>query len=158
MPNFITRESYDLIMGKIKNIIEVEIPKVSKAKLLAAQEGDLSENAEYIGCKEKLELLSAQCENLKKRISDPSFIESLRIPGNIVSVGTKVEIEDIDSDKKTVYTILGSEDVDIEKNRISYVSPLAKGMIGKKAGDIVDIVVPDGKKKVKILKVCHFMK
>ena len=158
MPNFITRAMHEKISADLKNIVEVEIPRISKAKQAAAEEGDLSENAEYHACKEKLDQLQSLFSNLKLRISDPSFIDDLRIPGTIVSLGTIVEIEDLSNGNKTSYTILGSADVDLEKNIISYSSPLAKGMIGKKVGDEALIQIPDGKKTVKILSIRHFKK
>lgn len=158
MPNFITRAMFEKISAELKNIVEVEIPKTSKAKQAAAEEGDLSENAEYHACKEKLDQLQSLFSNLKLRISDPSFIDDLRIPATNVSLGTVVEIEDLTNENKIKYTILGSADVDLEKNIISYSSPLAKGMIGKKVGDEITIQVPDGKKTVKILSIRHFQK
>ena len=158
MPNFITRGTFERISAEMRQITDVEIPRISKAKQLAAEEGDLSENAEYLACREKLEFLHSQFENLKHRIADPSFIDDLRIPATNVSVGTVVEIEDLNHSGKTKYTILGSADVDLEKGIISYSSPVAKGMIGKKVGDVVDIQVPDGTKKFSILSIKHFKK
>lgn len=158
MPNFITRATFEKVSLDIKNITDVEIPRISKAKQLAAEEGDLSENAEYIACREKLELLHSQYENLKQRIGDPAFIDELRIPGTIVSLGTIVEIEEIETEVRTKYTILGSEDINPEMNIISYSSPLAKGMIGKKVGDSTEIQIPDGIRRVKILGIKHFKK
>lgn len=158
MPNFITRATFDRISAELKQIADVEIPRISRAKQLAAEEGDLSENAEYLACREKLELLHSQYENLKQRIADPSFIDDLRIPGTNVSVGTVVEIEDVLNKTHSKYTILGSADIDLEKGIISYSSPIAKGMIGKKVGDTVEIQVPEGSKKVSILSIKHFKK
>lgn len=153
MTNFMTRKTYEQLSEKLRIIQEVEIPQISKAKQKAAEEGDLSENAEYIACKEKLELLHAQYANLQERIASPTFIDNLRIPGIIVSIGTVVEIEDTESQEKTFYSILGSPDVDIENNIISFSSPMAKGMIGKRVGDEVEIQIPEGSKKVKILSI-----
>jgi len=154
--NFMLRETYERLSEKLKQIIGVEIPKISKAKQKAAEEGDLSENAEYQGCKEKLELLHSQYENIKQRISQPTFIESLRIAGNIVSIGTKVKVEE--NGKNRTYLILGSPDTDVENDIISFTSPLAKGMIGKKAGAELSIDVPDGVRKIKILDIKPFNK
>ena len=158
MPNFMTHDTYEKLSERLRVIQEVEIPKISKAKQKAAEEGDLSENAEYIGCKEKLELLHAQYDNLRQRIAQPTFIENLRIPGNIVSIGTRVEIEETDTGNKITYTILGSADVDLDKNIISFSSPLAKGMIGKKEGVELAIEVPEGVRNIKILSIRHFNK
>lgn len=158
MPNFMTRATYERLSDDLRRIQEVEITKISKAKQKAAEEGDLSENAEYIACKEKLELLHSRYDNLRKRIADPAFIDDLRIPGTIVSIGTKVKIEDTSDNKKSEYIILGSADADLDNDIISYSSPFAKGIIGKKEGMEVSIQVPNGIKHVKILSIKHFRK
>lgn len=150
-----TRATFDKLSARLKEIQEVEIPRISKAKQLAAEEGDLSENAEYQGCKEKLDLLHSQFDNLRQRIAQPTFIDDVRVPGTIVSIGTQVEIENEDGTQVT-YKILGSEDVDIENNIISYTSPIAKGMIGKKPGDQTVIEVPEGKRHIKINSIKKF--
>lgn len=158
MANYMTKSTFDRLSEKLNQIQTVEIPTISKAKKAAAEEGDLSENAEYIGCKEKLELLHSQYDNLKQRIANPIFINDIKIPGTIVSIGTIVEVRDLDADKVITYTILGVEDADTEKNIISYTSPLAKGMIGKKPEQTIIIDVPEGKRNFKIISVKAFNK
>lgn len=155
MQNLMTQATYEKLFEEMKRIEEIEIPKLSKAKQAAAEEGDLKENAEYHACKEKLDQLGLRHENIKSRIMGATYIDNLRIPGHVVSVGTKVILEESNGDK-IEYVILGAEDADLEKNIISIASPVAKGMIGKKEGDEVSIQVPDGVREFKILKIKYF--
>ncbi|MBN2143985.1 MAG: GreA/GreB family elongation factor [Candidatus Aureabacteria bacterium] len=156
MANYMTRASFERIYEELKQIQEKDIPQISKAKLQAAQEGDLSENAEYIGCKEKLDQLHARYANLQKRIAGVSYIDDLKIPCSVVSVGTKVELEEVEKKEKITYTLLGSEDVDLEKRIISISSPIAKSMIGKRVGDEIGMRTEEIEKKYRILSIRHF--
>jgi transcription elongation factor GreA len=156
MANFMTRATFERLYQEMKNIQEKEIPQVSKAKLLAAQEGDLSENAEYIGCKEKLDQLQARHANLQQRIAGVTYIDDLKIPCNVVSVGTRVDLEEVGHGEKATFTLLGSEDVDFEKKIISIASPLAKSMIAKRVGDSIELRAEEKIKKMKILNIHYF--
>jgi transcription elongation factor GreA len=156
MANFMTQASYDRLFTQMNFIQEKEIPRLTKAKQAAAEEGDLKENAEYHACKENLNQLQARLENLRVRLAGVSYIDTLKIPCFLVSVGTRVSFQDLGTKEKSEYTILGSEDVDIANNIISIVSPIAKSLVAKKVNDVVDIKTPEGSKKVKILSIRHF--
>ena len=150
MQNFMTRDTHQRLIEQLKKIKEFEIPRISKEKLEAARQGDLSENAEYDAAKEKLEMLMHRYSQLEGRMSNVSFIEDLNIPGTIVSIGTTVIIKEIASETEKAYTILGVEDSDVDNNIISFQSPIAKGIIGKKIGDKCEITLPEGSKAVLI--------
>ena len=153
MQNYMTKNTYHRLINELENLKNIEIPKISKEKLEAARLGDLSENAEYEAAKEKLEMLHKRYKNLEERISSPIFIDDLNIPGSIASIGTKVTIKDIETNETITYAILGQEDSDVENNIISFLSPIAKGIIGKKEGDECLIQLPEGTKKVTIIKI-----
>jgi transcription elongation factor GreA len=150
MQNFITKNTYQRLISQLEKIKNIEIPKISKEKLEAARQGDLSENAEYEAAKEKLEMLINRCRQMEERLENPVFIDDLNVPGTIVSIGTQVSVKEIDSGREESFTILGSEDSDVDKNIVSFQSPIAKALIGKKAGDHCEVVVPAGNKKVRI--------
>ena len=156
MANFMTRASYDRLYAEMRMIQEKEIPRLTKAKQLAAEEGDLKENAEYHACKENLNQLQARLENLRVRLGGVSYIDDLKIPCSVVSVGTRVAFQEVGKKGVTEYKILGSEDVDVANNIISIVSPIAKSLVAKKVDDVVEVKTPDGSKKVKILSIKHF--
>jgi transcription elongation factor GreA len=156
MANFMTQASYDRLLTEMHFIQEKEIPRLTKAKQAAAEEGDLKENAEYHACKENLNQLQARLENLRVRLAGVSYIDTLKIPCSLVSVGTRVLFQELEKKNTLEYTILGSEDVDIAKNIISIVSPIAKSLIAKKVNDVVELKTPEGSRKVKILSIKHF--
>lgn len=156
MDNYITKKRYDVLIKEIKQIREVELPAVSKAKLLAAQEGDLKENGGYHAAKERMELLMKKLEDYEGFISGPTFIEDLNIKGDIVTLGTVVKVMDVDAKKEIRYSILGSADADPINNIISFQTPIARGLIRKKTGDQCEIPTPGGVKRYKILEVAKY--
>ena len=148
MQNYMLKSTYIRLVKDIEHINNVEIPAISKEKLEAARQGDLSENAEYEAAKEKLDFLHSRFLSMQSRLTNPVFIDDLNVPGNIVSLGTIVSYKDMESEEHNTYTILGTEDSDTDKRIISFQSPIAKGMIGKKIGDKCHIQLPDGDKTV----------
>lgn len=150
MRNLITRKKHEELTAKLKHMREIEIPEMSRIKLAAAEEGDLRENSGYDAAKDKLDLLNRRAYEYEQMLMGAEFIEELPITGEIISVGTVVELLDIREDKKETYTILGPADSDPANGVISFQSPLAKGMIGKQKGMKFEIEIPGGKKKVLI--------
>lgn len=153
MPNFMTRKTHDRLLERLKKSKSTESRKVSQEIGEARALGDLRENAEYEAAKHKQNLLMAEIRSLEGKLADCQIIEELPIAGQLVSIGTVIGLEDLESRKREVYTILGSDDVDVENHVISYLSPLAKGLIGKKVGEEVEVVLPESSKRVKILSI-----
>jgi transcription elongation factor GreA len=153
MQNFMTRATYSRLAKMLSDIKDVEIPRISREKLEAARHGDLSENAEYHAAKEKLELLHSRYSQIESRISNPVFIDDITVPGTIVSIGTVVRYKDLDTGKTETFTILGAEDSDVEKNIISFQSPIAKGLIGKKPGDECLLCLPGKDRRVAVEEI-----
>ncbi len=151
--NFMTRASYERIHEEITELREKDLVKISKEKMEAASQGDLSENAGYEYAKQKMEMIQNKITALEAQVADVQFIDDLPIPGTIVSIGTVVKLLDMEKKKEEQFAILGPADADIAKGVISFQSPLAKGMITKKAGDEVTIQIPGGTRKVKILEI-----
>lgn len=153
MDNYITKKKYDELNKRIKHIREVELPEASKSKLLAAEEGDLKENAGYHAAKERMQLLAIQLGELEEMVASPKFIEDLNIKGDIVTLGTIVKVLDLKLKRETEYSILGPGDSDADNNIISFQTPIARGLMRKKPGDQCDIPTPSGMKSYKILSV-----
>ncbi len=151
--NFMTRASYERMQQEITNLREKELPKIAKEKLEAASQGDLSENAGYEYAKEKMEMIQNKITTMEGQVAAAQFIEDLRVPGTIVSIGTIVRFVDLEKKKEEQFTILGPADADVAGGVISFQSPLAKGMITKKVGDEVTINIPEGTRKIKILDI-----
>lgn len=156
MSNFFTRASYARVSEELARLRTEELPAMSRAKNIAAAEGDLSENAEYHATTEKLTMLQRRIYDLEETLRAPRFIEELPISCERVSIGTKVLCLDLSSRKEVVYTILGAADAAPEKSIISYQSPLARGLIGKVLDDEVTIVIPAGKRRLRILEIERF--
>ncbi len=153
MDNYITKKRYDELLKEVKRIREKELPAVSKAKLLAAEEGDLKENGGYHAAKERMELLMKKLEDYEGFVSSPTFIDDLNIKADLVTLGTAVKVLDLQSNKEARYSILGPADADPDNNIISFQTPIARGMIRKKVGDTCDIQTPKGAKRLKILEI-----
>jgi len=153
MKNFITKKTHERIISDLKRLREKDMVQISKEKLECAEQGDLKENFGYTEAKKKLEMIQNRIRDLNAILSGAQFIDDLPIPGNIVSIGTSVTIIDLSENKEEQYHILGPEDSDVKQNIISFQTPLAKGLIAKKEGTTIDIALPNGTKKVKILKI-----
>ena len=153
MDNYITKKRYDQLMKDIKRIREIDLPEVAKAKLLAAQEGDLKENAGYHGAKERMELLMKRLEDFEGFVSSPTFIEDLNVKADQVTLGTTVKVLDLQTNKESEYHILGPADADPDNNIISFQTPIARGLIRKKTGDRCDVQTPGGSKQYKVLAI-----
>lgn len=156
MSNFFTRASYDRLCEELNRLRTEELPAVSRAKNVAAAEGDLSENAEYHATREKLAMVQRRIYELEENLRAPRFIEELPVSCERVSIGTKVLCLDLTSRKEVTYTILGPADAAPEKSIISYQSPLGRGLIGKVLDDEVTIAIPAGQRRLRILEIERF--
>jgi len=156
MSYFYTRASYTRFMEELNRLRTAELPAVSRAKQVAAADGDLSENAEYHANRERLDMLQRRIYELEEQLRIPRFIEELQISCERVSIGTKVVCLDLRTRKEVVYTILGQADAVPEKNIISYQSPMARGLIGKVLDDEVAITIPAGQRHLRIVDIVRF--
>lgn len=156
--NFMTKKSHAMMEEKLKNMREKELPAISREKQEAASQGDLTENAGYEYAKQKLEMVQNKIRELAAELEDVQHIDDLPVPGNIVSVGTTVTFLDLDKGKEVTYSILGPADADHNTSIISFKSPLARGMITKKEGDVINIKIPEGERNLKVLKIEKYFK
>jgi transcription elongation factor GreA len=155
MSNFYTRASHTRLLEELTRL-RTELPALSRAKSVAAAEGDLSENAEYHATHEKLTMLQRRIYELEEQLRTPRFIEELAISCTRVSIGTKVRCLDMATRQEVVYTILGPADAAPDQNVISFQSPLGQGLINKEPDDEVAITIPAGKRHLRILDIQRF--
>lgn len=151
-----TRKSYEKLSAEARRLKEVEITRVSREKLEAAQQGDLRENAGYEAAKDRLNLINARLYQIAEQLAGAQFIEDLKIPADVVSVGTRVRLLDLDEKRELEYCILGPADADLDQNIISFQSPLARAMIAKKASQEFSAVTPGGKRNFRILSIGRY--
>jgi len=153
MPNYITHVGFDKIQNEIENIQTQLKGDVARKIGEARAHGDLKENAEYHAMKDKQRLLATRMQELAQMISGAEIIENLDLPNDQVSVGKKISIRDLDKDRLDVYTILGPVESDVDNDIISYETPIARQLMMKKVGEIVEVEVPIGTIRYKIEKI-----
>ncbi|MDR7103178.1 transcription elongation factor GreA [Croceicoccus sp. BE223] len=135
-------EGYEKLISDLKTLRE-ERPRVVDAIEEARAHGDLSENAEYHAAKERQGQIEAQIAELEDKISRAQIIDPTTLSGDRIVFGATVTLLD-DDDKPVTYQIVGQTEADAKKGRISYSSPLARALIGKKTGDEIEVTVPSG--------------
>ena len=151
----LTKEGFTALEQELKNLKGVERPNIIAAIAEARSHGDLSENAEYSAAKEKQSFIEGRIQELEAVISRAQVIDPSLNKGVIVRFGAVVLVVDEDTDKESKYQIVGDYEADIEKNKISLSSPLAKALIGKEVGDVAEYTAPGGKKSFEILEVIY---
>ena len=136
------------------NKLKLERPKIIKAIAEAREHGDLKENAEYHAAREQQGLIEAKIKYIEYKLGNSEIIESLNQSNKEqVTFGCTVELLNIGNNTKIIYTIVGEDDSDSSQNKISFDSPIGKGLIGKKIGDNVLISVPKGDLNFKIVRI-----
>ncbi|MBL6945220.1 MAG: transcription elongation factor GreA [Rhodospirillales bacterium] len=134
-------------------LVTQERPAIIRAIAAAREHGDLSENAEYHAARERQSFVEGRLAEIEDLISRAEVIDPSKIKGSTVRFGARVKVVDEETEDESVFMIVGSHEADIAKRRISITSPLARAMIGKKKGDIIEVNAPSGPKSYEILSV-----
>ncbi|HVB98280.1 MAG TPA: transcription elongation factor GreA [Candidatus Dormibacteraeota bacterium] len=135
-------------------VIELELnTELPKELMKARAHGDLSENAEYKYAKERQGFLSARLGQLKKRLADISLINLNNIPRDRIAYGSRVKLIDLKSQTEIEYTLVTVEESDVAKGMISTTSPIGRALLGRRAGDEVQVQTPAGIKEFEILNL-----
>jgi transcription elongation factor GreA len=148
-----TSEGYKALEEEIRFLKSVERPRIIKAIAEARAHGDLSENAEYHAAKEQQGLNESRVAELEDKISRADIIDVSKLSGDTVKFGATVDLVDEDTEEEVTYQIVGETEADVKQGRVSITSPIARALIGKSAGDSVEVVTPGGGKSYEILKV-----
>ena len=138
---------------QLKKLKEVDRPNNAKAIEIARGHGDLSENADYSAAKEEQGMIEARIRELDAKTSLAEVIDPTQLSGDRVMFGATVTYEDTESGETKTYTIVGDDEGDLKKNRISLSSPIARAMIGKSVGDVAVVRSPKGNREVEIVAV-----
>lgn len=151
-----TRNGLEALKKELQQLKSVDRPAIIEAIAEARAQGDLSENAEYESAKEKQGFIEGRLADIEAKISQAEVIDpaNLKAEGRCV-FGATIELEDLDTEKKSTYQIVGDDESSIKDNKISINSPLAKSLIGKEAGDVVEFESPGGIKSFDILRVLY---
>ena len=150
----ITVVGAEKMRAELQKLKSVERPAVIQAIAEARAQGDLSENAEYDAAKEKQGFIEGRIADLEGKLSNAQIIDpkTLDADGRIV-FGATVELEDLESGESVTYQIVGDDEADIKQGMISVSSPIARALIGKHAGDSVDVQAPGGVRQYEVLDV-----
>ena len=150
---YLSREGMEKLKDELNNLKSIERPKIINQIAEARDKGDLSENAEYDAAKEAQGLLEARIARLESELSKSRVLDEKNIDLSTAKLLTTVKIENIQSKQKMSYTLVSESEADLKNKKISISSPIGKGLMGKKVGEIVDISVPSGVIKFKILDI-----
>jgi transcription elongation factor GreA len=145
-----TRAGYDRLKDELERLKKVERPAIARAIGEARAHGDLSENAEYHAARERQGFIEARITELERKIGSAEVLDP-PTSGDRVTFGSSVRLED-EGGKEVRYQIVGSDEADPGRGRISVMAPLARTLIGKKVGDSVVAQLPGGKKQFEILE------
>ena len=148
-----TGEGYAALDEELKRLKTEERPSVIAAIAEARAHGDLSENAEYHAAKERQGWIEGRIAEIEDRMAPAQVIDVSKLSGSQVKFGATVSVVDEDTEEEARYQIVGEHEADVKQGRLSLTSPLARGMIGKETGDVVEVSTPSGIKAYEILKV-----
>jgi transcription elongation factor GreA len=149
-----TRNGVERLKEELQQLKSQDRPNIIQAIAEARAQGDLSENAEYDAAKEKQGFIEGRISEIEAKLSNVQIIDpaSLNAEGKCV-FGATVDLEDLDDEKKVTYQIVGDDEADIKSNKISISSPIARALIGKELGDVVEVETPGGIKSYEIMDV-----
>lgn len=148
----ITRSGYDQLEKELNQLRSEERPAVIRAIAEAREHGDLSENAEYHSAREKQSFVEGRIKEVEALISRAEVIDPAKLSGS-VKFGATVTLVDEDTDEEKTYQIVGEAEADLERGLLNIRSPLARALIGKDAGDSVEVVTPGGSKSYELVSV-----
>ncbi|MBP6671523.1 MAG: transcription elongation factor GreA [Bacteroidetes bacterium] len=150
---YLTKEKFVELEADLRDM-KINGRKTVAAKIAEARgHGDLSENAEYDAAREEQRHLEYRISKLEETLSKSRVIESKDLPNDKVYILTKVTVKEVKSSKKIEYQLVSPEEADFDQNKISTTSPIGKGLMGKKVGDIAEIKVPAGVLKYEIVEI-----
>jgi transcription elongation factor GreA len=150
----LTVRGAELLREELHRLKHVERPAVITAIAEARAQGDLSENAEYDAARERQAFVEGRIAEIESKLSNAQIIDPRLVDadGRVV-FGATVDLEDVESGDKVTYQIVGDDEADIRIGKISVSSPIARALIGRNVGDVVNVVTPGGKREVEILDV-----
>ena len=150
---YLTPEGYEKIRKELEYLKTVKRRDLSKAIGEARAHGDISENAEYDAAKEAQGMNEKKISELDAKLASAQILDSAAMSSDEVLIGATVKLKDMDSNEEIEYTIVAEEEADFDANKISVQSPVGTGLLNHKKGDLVEIQVPRGMLKYKILKI-----
>lgn len=153
MATYMTEEGYKKVLEELQYLESVERPRISKQIAEARDKGDLSENAEYDAAKEAQGMLEMKISQMKDMIASARVIDESKLKTDTVQLLNKVTIKNVANRQTMTYTIVSENEANLKERKIAISTPIAKGLVGKKVGDKVEITVPTGKMTFEIMEI-----
>lgn len=150
---YMSEEGYKKLIEELRVLETVNRPDISRQIAEARDKGDLSENAEYDAAKEAQGLLEMKISRLKEIIGDAKIIDESKLQTDSIQILNKVELKNIKNGMKMTYTIVSESEANLKEGKISVNTPIAKGLLGKKVGDVAEIKVPQGMVSLEVLNI-----
>lgn len=147
----ITKEGLEELERRLEELKLVKRAEITERIKVAREFGDLSENAEYDAAKNEQAMIEGEILEIEDKIKRAVIISNVK--KGTVSLGSKVDIYDVTYDEYCTYEIVGTTEADVESGRISNESPIGNALLGRKAGETIEVVVPEGKDVIEIKKV-----
>jgi len=149
----LTKDGEKKLQEELKNL-KLERPEITKAIAEAREHGDLKENAEYHAAREQQSMVEAKIKDIEFKLGNSEIIDSKSSENkNQIIFGSTVELLNTKDNSKIKYQLVGEDEADLTKNKISFNSPIGKGLMNKKVGDIITILVPKGKLNFKVINI-----
>ena len=152
---YMSQEGYDNLVAELKRLESVERPKASAAIAEARDKGDLSENSEYDAAKEAQAHLEDKINKLKLAISEAKVVDTSRLSNDTVQILSKVEMTNLTTKAKMTYTIVSENEANLREGKISIMTPIAQGLLGKKVGEVAEIRVPQGTIQLEVVNISY---
>ena len=150
---YYTKEGLEKLKKELEHLESVQRPEISKQIAEARDKGDLSENAEYDAAKNAQGMLELQIAKLQEEIRKARIIDESKLDNSKVLILSIVKIKNLVNDKIMTYTLVPESEADLKSGKLSVTSPIAKGLLGKKVGDKVEIDIPAGKVTIEVIEI-----
>ena len=151
--NYMTKAGYDKLVAEISELETIQRPEISRQIAEARDKGDLSENAEYDAAKEAQGLLEAKISQLKATLANTRINDESRLGTEAVQILNQVRIRNTKTKAELVYTLVSDSEANLKEKKISVNTPIAKGLMGRKVGDVVEVQTPGGLLSLEILEI-----
>ena len=150
---YVSKESFEKMKQELHEMLTVQRPAASRAIAEAREKGDLRENAEYDAAKEAQGILEAKIAKLEMLVHSARIVDESQIDTSKVSVLTKVTFTNMATKKKSTFQLVAEKEANLKEGKLSVSSPIGQGLLGKAVGEVAEVVVPNGKMKLKVVSI-----
>lgn len=147
---YMTQECYDQLVAELKELMEVELPRVKNELVEAREKGDLSENFEYHAAKREQGKLFSRIRFKQRVLQYARVMDTSGLDADVVGLFRKVELTNLANNARMAYTIVNTHEANLKEGKISIQTPIAQALLGKRAGDVVEARIPSGVLKLRI--------